>query len=89
MASQQAWDDFESFRGLVAGVDSQIVGTMRNYLENIYEKYNDVMSDQERSAEVVALADTHPVQNSTYLIAEVGKLLSLREWLIANGFFAE
>lgn len=89
MASQQAWDDFDSARRIVAVLNSQIAGSFKGYLNELNSLFTAIAADPARSAEVVSLADSHPVQNSAYLSEATGKFLALRAWLIANGYILE
>lgn len=93
MASQQTWDDFEGIRNQVAVINCELAGSLRGYLEELYNLYSAIIVDPARLAEVVALADAHPVFNSAYLAEQAaeqaGKLIALRSWLIANGYILE
>jgi hypothetical protein len=89
MASQQAWDDFESVKRIIAVLNSQIAGSFKGYLDELNSLFTAISADPARSAEVIALADSHPVLNSAYLSEGAGKFLALRAWLIANGYILE
>lgn len=86
MASQQAWDDFESAKSLVATLNAEIVGGLKGYLGALNSLFTAIAADPARSTEVIGLADTHPVINSAYLSEQIGKLLVLRAWLIDNDY---
>jgi hypothetical protein len=89
MASQQAWNDFEGIKSRIAVINSELAGSLRGCLEELYDLYSAITADPARLAEAVALADTNPVYNSTYLSEQAGKLIALRSWLIANGYILE
>lgn len=89
MISQQAWDDFESVKRIIAVLNSQIAGSFKGYLEELNSLFTAIATDPARLAEVTSLADSHPVLNSVYLSEAAGKFLALRAWLIANGYILE
>ena len=89
MASQQAWDDFESVKRLVAVLGSEIAGILRVSLNDLNTLFTAIAADPARAAAVSSLADSHPVETAAHLAEEVGKLLALRAWMIANGYISE
>jgi hypothetical protein len=89
MASAQAWEDTDKLRALITVVNSLLDTTIHGDLSELNDLFEIIAGDQNRLSEDVALADTHPVWNSAYLTAEVGKLLTLRAYLIANGYIPE
>jgi hypothetical protein len=86
MASQQAWDDFDSVRRLVDVVNAQKNGPLRGSLHELNTLFTAIAADPARAAEVSALADSHPTETAAHLAEEAGKLLAMRAWLIANGY---
>lgn len=86
MASQQAWDDFDSTRRLTAVLASEMAGPLKGNLNDLNTLFTAIAADQARTAAVVALADSHPTETAAYLSEEVGKFLALRAWLIASGY---
>jgi len=89
MSTQQAWDDFNSISDLVVACAVEIGGTLKGCLNKISDLFNAIVANEARMTAVISLADTHPVYTATYLTTEVGKILVLRDWLIANGYMTE
>jgi hypothetical protein len=89
MASQQAWDDFEGVKSRVAVINSELAGSIRVHLEELNDLYLAITADPARLAEVTIIANAHPVFNLVYLGQQSGKLITLRSWLIVNGYILE
>ena len=89
MASQQAWDDFDSVRRLTAVLSSEIGGPLKANLNDLNTLFATIAADPTRTVEVSALADSHPTETAVHLAEEAGKFLALRAWLIANGYISE
>ena len=88
MSLQTAWEDFECLSGHVEFIGAQLATGLKNSLDALEARYLAVVGDVERSANVVALADTHYKWTSAALVAEIQKLLALRDSLAAAGFIA-
>lgn len=88
MASQQAWNDFEKLVSLVGVANSTLDGVLAANLNELNSLFIAITAVPSRVAEVAALADTHPVNTAASLTNAVGTLLSLRNWLVANGYMS-
>ena len=87
MATQQAWDDFNEFKSKLSYSDALIKVDLKNSLEGLENFYEAVIADTDRTVAAVALADTHPVYTSTYVLNKVTALLALKTYLQNNGYF--
>ena len=85
--SAQAWDDVRFLTEASVSLPNQ-VGALRVSLAALKAKYEEIVADPARTQEDVALADTHPVNNSAKLTGDVGKFLALDTWLEANGYYS-
>lgn len=86
MASQQAWDDFCALKAQVGYIDGELSNTVKDSINKLEALIAVIVADGPRAAEVVALADTHPVWTSTYILDLYNKMLAVRTAIIAQGF---
>jgi hypothetical protein len=88
MATQQAWDDFESLKASLLSLSVDVGGMVRGKLASLKATVDALSVDPARLAAAVALADEHPVYNAAKLTELAGKFLTLHEYLLANTFYS-
>lgn len=86
MASQQAWDDFNALKSSAGYLEGELSGVVKDSINKMETLIGVVVVDAPRAAEVVALADTHPVWTSAHILDVYNRLLAVRAALIAQGF---
>jgi hypothetical protein len=86
MASQQAWDDFNTLRSQMDYCEGLISTCVKNELAKVQAEAEAIMADPVRVAAVTALADQHHKWTAAAIIAYYNRLMTLQSYLVAQGF---
>ena len=88
MANEQAWKDFRALTAPLDFLDALLNTAVKTTLLNLDADYQEITGDEARVVAAVAIADTHYKWTSAEALAAITKYLSLRDYLVAQGFIS-
>lgn len=86
MATEQAWNDFNTLKGQLEYFEGQISTCLANELAKLEDEVAAILADPARTSACVALADQHPKWTAAAMLAYNEKLMALKAYLNAQGF---
>ncbi len=88
MANEQAWEDFKVLTEALEYLEGMIGEGLNAVFTKLEGDYNEILADEPRLLAAAQIADAHYKWTSAAIVEAATKYLSLRDYLIAQGFIS-